>query len=167
MTRQTSASLTAALIGLWATAAAAAQPASVEPLMRYNGDWAATVGDGKITDIDNRCTQDRAFITCEQVIDGKPTGLLVFLPVAGPAGTREYLTTSLSADGSPTHPWSHLTIAGEHWVFHSDKPDADGKNYSRVINDFSGPTRIHYEIQSSEDGRTWATQRAGDERKIR
>ncbi len=165
MTRQTPASFAAAFAGVWATAAAAGPPANADPLMRYDGDWAATASDGKVTDIDNRCTQDRAFITCEQVVDGKPVGLLVLLPVSGLAGAREYLTTSLSAGGSPTGPWSHLTVAGEHWLFHSDKPDADGKTYRRVINDFSGPARIHYEIRRSDDGKTWTTLRAGDERK--
>jgi hypothetical protein len=80
---------------------------------------------------------------------------------------EEYRIQALVADASPAGDWGKLTIEGDKWVYAWESIDAGKKTHWRNVNTFSGTDKIHFEIQSSDDGSTWKTQNSGDEQRAR
>ncbi len=145
-----------------ATPGAASDPYA--PLRLYDGAWKVASSDGKTLDLVNRCSRAGTFFTCEQALDGKPTALVVFQPVANKNGVLTYRNRALRADGGAGNGgWGGLTIDGDDWVYLS----GDGAERSRVLNHFTGRDRIHFEVQSSTDGKTWRTTLSGEETRVR
>ena len=88
------------------------------PLRLYDGKWEVTPnGTEKKTDhIDNNCAKTGLSFACEQVVNGKTGGLMVFLPVGKTSdGAQEYRTEVLAPDASTPGEWSKLTIDGDTW----------------------------------------------------
>jgi len=138
------------------------------PLRLYDGKW-SMLPSGDATEsvhIENHCTKTGLFYVCEQVVNGKPEALVVFLPIAKTTtGGEEYRMQALIADASPAGEWSKLTIEGEKWVYAWESSDGGKKIQWRNVNTFTGTDKIHFEVQRSDDGNTWKMQKSGDEQR--
>ncbi len=154
-------------------AAGAAKTASLAddpyaPLRLYDGKWdALTAGGNKPADpvhLENRCAKAGEFFACNQIVGGKNTALVVFLPLhALENGGYAYRNQALRVEGDAPGTWGNLEIVGDRWVYSSEETDKGKKTYWRTTNVFSGPDKIHFEVQRSEDGVNWTTQVSGDE----
>jgi len=104
------------------------------------------------------------FFACNQFMNGKNMALVVMLP-SHPLdnGGYAYRNQALRADGDGPVTWGELEIVGNRWVYSSDGTDNGKKTYWQTINLFSGPDKIHFEVQKSDDGVKWATTMSGDE----
>lgn len=137
----------------------ASNPLSV--LTVYDGSWTVAPGGGKADQLTNHCHMVDAFYTCEQVVNGKPAALLVFV-AGGKAG--EFHNQVVLPDGHAVGR-GDLTIAGDHWTYLS-KDDA-GKPSFRVENFFTGRDRIHYEQYKAAADGTWTKVGDGDEQRVK
>lgn len=141
-----------------------------KPLVLYNGAWDLEMAGGKAgaapVHIVNHCERTGLYYVCEQVINGKTEDLMVFLPAGASRDAQMYHTQALPATGEAPGDWGKLEIQGERWVYSSEDADKGAKEYWRTINIFSGPDKIHFEIQHSTDGKIWESKRSGDERRI-
>ncbi len=156
----------AAACALGSGAAAAQSQDAYTPLKLYAGSWVVTSSDGKTTRLENHCAQTGLFFACEQVVDGKSEDLVVFLPEGATAEGETYRTQALGADAGSPHPWYHLTIAGDRWVYAVGAAgDKAHPPRERTLNQFFGPDRIRFDVQTSKDGKTWLTTLSGDERR--
>jgi hypothetical protein len=147
---------------------AAASDDPYAPLRLYEGKWevTTTVGGQGVMHLENHCAQTGVFFVCEQSLEGKPGTLVVFLPVNRlPSGGEEYRNTALRPDGSAPGSWNKLVIEGERWIYSWDEEDAGKKTLWRNVNQFFGRDKIHFEVQKSEDGKTWKTVKGGDEKR--
>jgi hypothetical protein len=136
------------------------------PLKLYDGNWEVRVSvpEPKVDHLVNHCAQTGLFYSCEQVVNGKSSALVVFLPIGKTSsGALEYRTQALLASASAAGEWGHLVIDGDKWLYAWDNGDAKKVVHWRVTNHFTGKEKIHFEVQNSEDGITWKTQTAGDE----
>jgi len=140
------------------------------PLRLYDGQWdvAPAAGGQKSTRIENHCAKTGLFFVCEQTINGKVGGLSVFLPVAKlPTGGEEYRTQALRPNARTPGDWGKLTIVGNRWVYPWEGTQNGKKVYGRNVNVFSGTDKIHFELQGSDDGKTWKVEKSGDEQRVR
>ncbi|WP_309605773.1 hypothetical protein [Phenylobacterium sp.] len=85
--------------------------------------------------------------------------MTIFLP--GAARGR-WKTRHVSATGEAGGPPGDLTIEGPVWTFLDQEKSATGVLWSRNINRFGGPDRIHFETATSSDGKTWIAGTSGD-----
>jgi hypothetical protein len=160
------------LLGLRDMPARSATPADdpYNALQQLHGKWnilPAADGQGGMQ-LDNHCAKTGLFFVCEQVVNGKTAAMVVFLPVSKTAtGGEEYRTQALLTDASPAGYWTKLTIESDKWVYLWESTEAGRKVHWRNTNRFSGTDKIHFEIQSSEDGATWKTQQSGDEQRVK
>ncbi|MGI8841960.1 MAG: hypothetical protein ACR2F8_14445 [Caulobacteraceae bacterium] len=148
----------AAIGALGPLGASAATDDPYAPLKLYDGAWTVVSSDGKTTRLTNHCARPGLFFACEQVVNGKAEDLVVFLPQGKTAEGWAYLTQALGADAGPPHPWYRLTIDGDRWVY-------AGPRGQRTLNQFFGSDHIRFEVQTSKDGRAWATTLSGEERR--
>jgi hypothetical protein len=140
------------------------------PLRLYDGKWDIRTSGAEKNEIqvENHCTKTGLFFACEQVVKGKSEALVVFLPVARIAtGGEEYRTQALGADASPAGEWGKLTIEGDRWVYSWESKDGGKKIYWRNVNSFTGADKIHFEVQRSDNGTAWNTQKSGDEQRVK
>ncbi|MDQ2889309.1 MAG: hypothetical protein M3R65_01980 [Gemmatimonadota bacterium] len=132
------------------------------PLRLYQGAWAlAARGASRPDIIVNRCARVGAYFGCEQTVNGKPAGLILFLPL-DTAGA--YHTQFLDADAR-ARGRGDLTIAGNNWLYSTRHP-GDSVGYHRTTNVFTGRDRIHFEAAESRDGVAWTVTASGDERRL-
>jgi len=161
----------AGLLGVTAhTGRAAISDDLYAPLKLYDGKWdVAMAGEKGPTRLENHCAKTGLFFMCEQTVNGKTGALIVFLPFAKmAAGGEEYRTQALHADASPgSGDWGKLTIEGDKWMYFWESSDHGKTTHWRNVNNFSGTDKIHFEIQSSEDGTTWKTQNSGEEQRVK
>jgi len=163
---------TAALAGVFLVAKnnAAVADDPYAPLKLYDGKWDVmmTSAGKDVTRLEDHCVKTGLFFECEQVVDGKPRALVVFLPFAKTStGGEEYRTQVLRPDATTPGNWEKLTIEGDRWVYSWETTESGKKLHWHNINTFSGPDKIHFEIQSSEDEKTWKTQNSGDEQRVK
>jgi hypothetical protein len=156
------------LATLLAIAPVKVQPDPFTPLAVYSGSWTLLAqhpfGDGpagKPESLVSHCHSDQAFYTCEQVVDGKPAELIVY--VAGDAPGK-YHTQMVLPMGFATGR-GNLTIVGDHWTY--DSIAIGGSKYYRTENYFKGPDSIHFEEYESTDGKAWTKTNEGDESRQR
>ena len=148
--------------------ARSAEPDPYAPLKLYDGQWLMTTSDGKSVALANHCARTGLFFACEQVVDGRPADLVVFLPQARTAAAGQtYRTQALMADGAGVHSWHTLIIDGDRWTYLGDEPTPGAGVRDRTLNTFAGSDHIHFETQTSADGKTWTTTSGGDERRTR
>ena len=132
------------------------------PLLRYQGIWHMGNAGGVSEELVNRCNRIGRYFACEQTVDGKLEGLVVYIPakVSG-----HYYTQAITAEGRASGR-SELTIDGETWIY-SGTGEKDEQGFShRTVNIFNGEDRIHYEQQRSSDDKTWTTTSSGDEVRV-
>ena len=141
-------------------------------LRLLNGTWDLLRAKGdRTTDpvrLVNECAQAGEFFACNQVVNGKNTALVIFLP-SHPLenGGYAYRNQALRVEGENSGAWGSLEIVGQRWVYSSDETDKGKKIYWRTINIFTGSDKIHFEVQRSEDGANWTTNMSGDEARAR
>lgn len=138
------------------------------PLRLYDGKWDVAPASGdkpaETVHVENHCAKAGDFFACNQFVNGKNMALIVFLPLhALENGGYTYHNQALGVEGGGFGGWGNLEIAGDRWVYSNDETDNGKKIYHRIINVFSGPDKIHFEVQRSEDGSKWATTMSGDE----
>ncbi len=142
------------------------------PLRLYDGNWdlvpAGTDKPAGPVRIENHCAKVGEFFACNQIVNGKNEALVVFLPThAIENGGYAYRNQGLRTDGASPGVWGNLEIIGDRWVYSNEDNDKGKKTYHRTINVFSGPDKIHFEVQSSDDGVKWTTGMSGDEARRR
>jgi len=161
--------LAAILTAILAQAPAASNPspAPADPyrsLRLYDGPWTITMHDassGKTnTDtLENACVLLKPFYICQQTVNGKAGGLVIFVPADTPG---HYYTQNVQPEG-----WARgrgeLTIERDHWIYLGHDEENGKTTWYRTLNDFTGTDRIHFESAQSPDGKTWTTTRSGDE----
>ena len=133
-------------------------------LKLYDGKWdvTTTLGGSGVDHLENHCTRTGLFFVCEQIFNGKSQALVIFLPVATLAsGGEEYRNMGLPADASSSGGWGKVTIKGDNWTYFWETGAGEKKVQWRNADQFSGTDKIHFEIQSSEDGTTWKQARPG------
>jgi len=114
--------------------------------------------------VQNYCAKSGEFFSCNQWVNGKSMALVVFLPLhALDNGGYAYHNQALRADGDGPGAWGNLVIVGDRWLYSSEENDKGKKLYMQIINVFSGPDKIHFEVQHSDDGTKWETTTSGDE----
>ena len=101
------------------------------------------------------------FFACEQGVDGKSAGLLLFVPEPSLDRVLHYRTHFVRPDLTSAG-GSALTIDGSDWVY-ADAHKPGAPTWMRTLNRFYGRDRIHFTRQSSPDGRTWTTIAEGEE----
>ena len=148
------------------TSSLAADPYA--PLRLYDGKWdVIPATDGKPADqvhLENRCAKVGDFFACNQFLNGKSMALVIFLPLQPlENGGYVYRNQALRTDGDSSGTWSKMEIVGDRWVYSSDETDKGKKTYWQTVNVFSGPDKIHFEVQKSDDGLKWTTTMSGDE----
>lgn len=142
--------------------ASAETPAAPDPVMIYDGFWTVKPAKGPAVHLRNRCFQGQAFVLCEQALNGKVMALLTFRLVdSGPSG-RDYMSLPILVGMEAPKP-SPLHIDGDHWTYTFDQIENGKKTLGRVLNTFKDHDHLHYDIQSSVDGKVWATTDSGDE----
>jgi len=135
------------------------------PLALYDGAWTLKPTTGATVSIVDRCRRMTTFFACEQTVDGKIAGLLLFVPAPSNDRVFHYRTQFLHPDLTPAGAGSTLTIDGNDWVYAD--PKAPGATpWIRTLNRFYGHDRIHFARQSSADGRTWTTIAEGEEARV-
>jgi hypothetical protein len=135
-------------------------------LKLYDGKWLVMASDGPKEGVrlENHCAKTGLFFACEQMVNGKTVALVIFQPTAKlPTGGEEYRSTAVTPESGPSGGWNGLTIEGDRWLYTWDDTVVGKKMFYRNINTFSGPDKIHFEIQNSDDGKTWKKQKDGDE----
>jgi len=156
------------LLAALQTAPAASIPAApsdpLAPLSAYNGSWTiisphTLAGPGKPDILVNHCTHHIAFFTCEQVVNGKPLALMVFVPTDKP---NQFHTQPIFPNGQAVGR-GDLTLDGPHWTFSSKDVEPGKTTWYRTENFFKGPNAIHFDQYESADGTTWTKTSEGDE----
>lgn len=142
------------------------------PLRLYDGKWDLVPGSSDqatgTVHIENHCAKVGEFFACNQFVNGKNMALVVFLPLHSlENGGYAYHNQALGVEGGGSGSWGGLEIVGDRWVYSSDETDGGKKIYHRTMNVFSGPDKIHFEVQRSEDGVNWTTKMSGDEGRVK
>ena len=136
------------------------------PLWLYEGSWRLTpktaMGEEKTNLVDNSCHLFGKYFACQQTVNGKIGGLIVFVPAEKPG---HYYTQAINPDGRATGR-GELEISGEHWIYSSSYEDSGKTIYHRTKNDFSGNDKIHFEQAESFDGEHWTVKGSGDEERV-
>lgn len=153
------------LFAVFAQNAIAQSTDAYAPLRLYQGKWQVKPDKAEKADLlENHCAQTGRFYVCEQTVNGKPGGLVTFLP-SGEAG--HYFTSPLTPEARAVGR-GDLAIAGNHWEYSSKDEEADKTTWYRTLNDFSdGGNTIKFSVQKSSDGKTWETTFGGVETRVR
>lgn len=160
--------LTGLAFALLLQSTAAVVTPSFSDIAVYNGAWTVTAsktmaGAGKSDSLVNHCTRSEAYYSCEQVVNGKPMALIVFVPAEAPL---TYHTQPILPSGYATGR-GDLTISGDHWTFLGKDTEGDKTTWYRTENYFSGKDKIHFEQYESTDSKTtWKMTNSGDEIRV-
>lgn len=143
------------------------------PLRLYDGRWDVVPANpdkpaekvhGETVHLENHCAKVGEFFACNQFVNGKNMAIVIFLPLHPlENGGYAYRNQALQVEGDLPSTWGNLEIVGDRWVYSSEETDKGKKIYWRITNVFSGPDKIHFAVQRSEDGATWTTNMSGDE----
>jgi hypothetical protein len=157
------AALLACTLGAAPVLAAESDPYAA--LSAMDGRWTRTTAGGRAQAIENRCKRIGLFFVCEQSVAAKPAALVVFLPRETEGRRQVFRVETLTAAGDRAGPWKQLVVEGDTWTV-TDLGHVHGKvRRERTVLTHSGPDFIHDEVQASEDGETWTTVAAADERR--
>ncbi|MBV9765557.1 MAG: hypothetical protein JOZ48_11995 [Acidobacteriaceae bacterium] len=139
--------------------AADTSDATYAPLWLYNGAWQVTQ-DGKSPEqLKNECALVGMYFACQQIVNGKPSELLIFVPANKPG---HYYTQSVMPEGRAGGR-GDLEISGDHWTYTSTWDEGGKTTYYRTTNVFTGKTRIHFEQAESSNNKDWKVTSSGDE----
>lgn len=137
-----------------------------DPLRLYEGSWVMTPTGGGATGrvtITNDCGRIGHFYGCQQTVNGKTGGVILFIPRDT---VGRYFTQAIAPDGRAMGR-GELTIAGPHWEYLGHDQSGDTVTYYRTTNDFTGRDRIHFELATSHDMTHWTVTQSGDEARKR
>lgn len=132
------------------------------PLELYNGGWRVQKAGAAPDTLVNHCARTGFYYMCEQVVNGKTSALVVFVPADAPG---KYHSTVVLPSGEANGP-GDLTIDGNRWVYIGKSVDGNKTTWFRTTNIFTGKDHIHFEQAQSTDGTHWTTGRSGDEDRI-
>ena len=139
---------------------------SDSPLTLYQGTWHVTTksagANAKPEEIRNQCASLGKFFTCQQIVNGSVTALLVFVTTNQPG---HYVVQNIFPDGRASGK-SYLEIAGNRWVYSNSWNQGSKTTHYQTINTFLDKNHIHFEQQESSDGVHWETKDSGDETRI-
>jgi len=138
------------------------------PLRLYDGKWDVVPANpdkpADMVHLENHCAKVGEFFACNQFVNGKNTALVIFLPLHSlENGGYVYRNQALQVEGDHSNSWGNLEIVGERWLYSSEETDKGKKIHWRITNVFSGPDKIHFAVERSEDGAAWTTNMSGDE----
>lgn len=161
------------LLSLMSAAALAASPADgLDAIAVYAGSWQIQMhhldtpyskAGIEHTRLHNQCWRGQAFYACEQVVDGKPAALVVFLRGKG---SGHYVTHAIPADGGHANDGT-LEIQGDRWTFPWQFDDHGKTIHARVVNVFDGHDAIDFRQEYSADGVHWTAMATGRETRVR
>lgn len=156
---------------LQATPAAPTTPTDpLAPLMVYNGTWTVHTlhpfGDGPQgmdEKLESHCTHGKAFVSCEQVVNGKSVELIVYVPGEHPGEfyTKTVMPSGLSTDRAV------MTISGDRWTYIAKVTQAGKTTTYRTENYFESKDNIRFEEWDSTDGTTWTKTNEGHETRVK
>lgn len=133
------------------------------PLALYNGGWRIQKpGTAAPDNLVNHCARTGTFYSCEQVVNGKTTALVIFVPGDAPG---KYHTQAVLPSGEATGR-GDLTIDGNRWEYLGKDVEGTKTTWYRTVNVFTGKDHIHYEQAQSTDGTHWVTGSSGDEDRV-
>jgi hypothetical protein len=154
---------------LWPLLMGAASPTAnpgSKALWLYEGVWQITRSNtsnaSKPERLVNQCGLIGRYFACEQTVNDRHGGLLIFIPADSPG---HYFTQTVMPDGRATGR-DDLVISGDAWTFTSRRLDNGRAFYYRTVNTFAGRTRIHFEQAESTNGKDWTVKTTGDERRL-
>lgn len=149
----------------------AATPSPFEKLEIYPGDWTVRADHpwsgapaGASDQLRSRCQLFEAYFTCEQTVNGKPLGLIVYTMAEAPGQLHTRFISPNGLAGAR----GDLTLDGDHWTY-LDKPAAGQTGpWSRVENTIVDHDHIRFaEFESADEGKTWRQTNAGAETRNR
>ena len=165
--------LSCLLLSLLPAATLAATPTDgLDAIAVYAGSWQTQMhhldtpyskAGSERTRLHNQCWRGQAFYACEQVVDGKPVALVVFLQDKGHGG---YVTHAIPADGGRASDGT-LEIRGNRWTFPWQFDDHGKTIHARVVNVFHGRDAIDFRQEYSADGEHWTAMATGHETRVR
>jgi hypothetical protein len=146
-----------------------AQPAPdpFAPLTVYNGTWTVRAEHpwsggalGAVDHLVSRCQRFTLYFACEQIVNGKTQGLIVYTASSSPGKLNSRFIAPDGLAGGR----GDLTLEGDHWSY-LDKPPFKLKgNWSRVENFILDHDHIRFEeYESSDEGKTWIKTNFGTE----
>jgi hypothetical protein len=154
--------LTAIAMGIGTGYAASAYA----PLWTYQGAWHVTRSNfapgAKPEELLNQCALLDKYFTCAQIVNRKPTQLLIVVPTGKPG---HYYTQTVNPDGRAGGR-GELEISGDQWIYTSTWDQGGKMTYYRTTKVFTGKDRIHFEQAESPDGKDYKVTGSGDEVKI-
>jgi hypothetical protein len=133
----------------------------------YNGTWKVRAehpwsgsAPGSVDSLVSRCQTFTLYFTCEQTVNGKVQGLLVYS--AGSSATK--LHSRLIAPDGLAAGRGDLSLDGNHWIY-LDKPPSPLKgNWSRTENTIIDHDHIRFEeYESADEGKSWVKINSGIE----
>lgn len=137
------------------------------PLGVYDGSWTVKAehpwSGGAVGSLDrlvSRCKAFTLYFACEQTVNGKVQGLLVYSAgsSAGQLHSRLIAPDGLAAGRGD------LTLDGNRWTYLDKPPPALKGNWSRVVNTVVDHDHIQFEEwESADEGRTWTRTNFGTE----
>jgi hypothetical protein len=147
-----------------------ANPDPFAPLTIYDGTWSiradhpwSGAAPGAVDRLISRCRRFTVYFACEQAVNGKPQGLLIY---SAGAKAGQLYSRFIAPDGLAGGR-GDLTLDGSHWTY-LDKPPAtlQGK-WSRVENFIVDHNHIRFEeYESGDEGKTWTRTNSGVEERI-
>ncbi|MBV9296525.1 MAG: hypothetical protein JO145_13230 [Acidobacteriaceae bacterium] len=139
--------------------AADTSDATYGPLWLYNGAWQVTQDGKNPEELKNECALVGIYFACQQIVNGKPSELLIFVPANKPG---HYYTQSVMPQGRAGGR-GDLEISGDRWTYTSTWDEGGKTTYYRTTNVFTGKTRIHFEQAESSNNKDWKVTSSGDE----
>lgn len=164
--------------GMWFGAAHrgdGAEPASkaagIDAIRVYEGSWQITIehldtahskAGSEKTSLRNDCWKSGGYFACNQYVNGESQVLLVF--TYNPA--KNVYTSYNIPQGGKDAGVGTLLIDGDTWTYPWESSEGGKKTWYRVVNVFSGPDRIAFRQEFSEDNVHWTVMARGDERRV-
>jgi hypothetical protein len=136
-------------------------------LSRYRGTWRVSPANrpsgAKPDLLVNQCALVGSYFACQQTVNGKNGGLMIFIPADQP---EHFYTQVIMPEGRATGR-DDLEIAGDRWTYTSRRLDQGKTTFYKTTNTFQGRNKIHFEQADSTDGKQWTVRNSGDEVRVR
>ncbi|MDQ2840263.1 MAG: hypothetical protein M3Y72_04325 [Acidobacteriota bacterium] len=137
------------------------------PLTLYGGTWTVKAqhpwsggAPGTPDKLVSHCERFTSYFTCEQTVNGKTQGLIVYTAGSSPGKLNSRFVSPDGLAGGR----GDVTLIGNNWTY-LDKPPLTLKGkWSRVENVILDRDHIRFEeYESSDEGKTWTETNFGTE----